>query len=126
MSLKRRKVVTSEEREQIIGESLKSGCVITELARTYGISADTIYGWRNKHRNKSSISKSNLNAAQTGKNASNSNNNDSNKKFLEVSVVPSKSLVLQKAELVFNEIVLTVQGSLSSTKLLNIIKLLEE
>ena len=40
--------INPELKSQIIAESMKAGCVITDLAKQYGISKVTIYGWRTK------------------------------------------------------------------------------
>jgi len=39
------KKVRSELKNMIIEESLQPGCVVAGLARRYGISKNTIYGW---------------------------------------------------------------------------------
>ena len=49
--LDRRKSIEPSLREKIISESNEVGCVITNLAAKYGITAEMIYAWRSR-RNK--------------------------------------------------------------------------
>ena len=44
----RRKRIEKLLKAKIPSESLKEGCVITQLAKEYGVSKNTIYGWRSK------------------------------------------------------------------------------
>ncbi len=39
-------IFTEELKRQITNESFAVGCVISQLAKEYGISAKTIYNWR--------------------------------------------------------------------------------
>ncbi|WP_121542752.1 transposase [Candidatus Rickettsia colombianensi] len=44
----RRKNITAEQKAQIISESCIPGCIISEVAGSYGISEKTLYGWRSR------------------------------------------------------------------------------
>jgi transposase-like protein len=45
----RGKKVAVEIKTRVIEESLKPRCVITKLAEKYGISPETVYGWRSSY-----------------------------------------------------------------------------
>lgn len=112
---KSRRDITAEQRKQIISESYVSGCVISQVAQSYGISKETLYGWRSRERRK----------RREEAKANNSGN-----KFIELSiqkttVQETKCTILKKAELKFNDFSLSIEGSVSSSKLLEIVKILD-
>ena len=108
-----------ELKSRIIAESLKAGCVITELGKQYGISADTIYGWRNKYNNKLTSS---CVTSEAGIEASSKDG-----RFIELTVSESRELPnLQEASLKFDNFSLLLQGKIKSPTLIAIVKLLEE
>ena len=45
----RGKKVAAEIKTRVIEESLKPGCVITKLAEKYGLSPESVYGWRSSY-----------------------------------------------------------------------------
>lgn len=102
--------ITEAKRTQIISESYKPGCIISQLAKSYGISVKTLYSWRSRQKSK-----------QIKKEVSNNSNNQ----FVELSVGHNEHIILNKAELVFNNFSLLLEGNIKSTKLLEIIKILE-
>lgn len=102
--------ITEAQKNQIISESYKTGCIISQLAKSYGISVKTLYSWRS--RQKSDKIKKEV-------------SNNSNNQFVELSVHPNEHIILNKAELVFNNFSLLLEGNIKSTKLLEIIKILE-
>jgi transposase-like protein len=103
-----KKKISVEKKNILIEESFKRGCVITELGKAHGISAETIYGWRSRHRKK-------LNERGTEGNG-----------FVEVAVIErTKGKGLQKANLVFDGVILSVEGKINSARLLEIVKILE-
>ncbi|WP_341790754.1 transposase [Rickettsia endosymbiont of Polydrusus tereticollis] len=106
----RRKNITAEQRAQIISESCVPGCIISKVARSYGISEKTLYGWRS--RGKFSRRK-----AETSNNTGN--------KFVELLVQEREYTLLKKAELTFSNFSLLIEGNISSTKLLEIVKILD-
>lgn len=42
--------LTKSEQDQILQESYEPGCIISELAKQYGIPSRFIYDWRSKKR----------------------------------------------------------------------------
>ncbi len=98
-----------EIKEKILKESYNAGCVITELAKKYGVPESTIYGWRGKDKKKNNIKEL--------KSATN---------FIEVSVKEKVSTVnLKKAELIYEEFRIQIEGEISSTKIAPIMQILE-
>jgi len=103
-------IITEAQKSQIISESYKTGCVISHLAKSYGISVKTLYSWRSRQKHD-----------KTEQAVSNNSNNQ----FVELSVGHNEHIILNKAELVFNNFSLLLEGNIKSTKLLEIIKILE-
>ena len=115
----RGKEIKPELRSQIIAESMKAGCVVANLAKQYGISKDTIYGWRAKHTNSTSTS-----SAPQHKTSSSS---DANSRFIELAVNDAKQLAnLQEVSLKFDNFSLVIQGRIKSSTLISIVKILEQ
>ncbi len=112
------KKVRSELKNMIIEESLQPGCVVAGLARQYGISKNTIYGWRSRC-NKSTLSSviPELPAATSGLSS----------QFVELSInEPEQSLNLQEVTLKFNNLSISMQGQIKSSVLISVVKTLEE
>ena len=110
--------INPELKSQIIAESMKAGCVITNLAKQYGISKDTIYGWRTKYNNAASTPSALKHRAEPS---------DSNGRFIELTVNEARPLPnLQEASLKFNNFSLIIQGQIKSSTLISIVKILEE
>ena len=110
--------IAPELRLQIITESMRAGCVITNLAKQYGISKDTIYGWRAKYNNSTAVSLASKDQASPP---------DSNGSFIELTVNEAKQLPnLQEASLKFDNFSLVIQGQIKSSTLISIVKILEE
>ena len=100
--------IKPELKSQIIAESMKTGCVITNLAKQYGISKDTIYGWRTKYNNTASTPSALKCRAEPS---------DSNGRFIELTVNEARALPnLQEASLKFNNFSLIIQGQIKSSK----------
>ena len=108
--VKKRHKISPKQRALITSKSFRPGCVITELAKSYGVTPGVIYRWRNNHKSK------NLDSQTSAISSDN---------FLEVVVTGSKPMMLQKADLVFEDMSLLVQGKISGSKLLAIVKALE-
>jgi len=113
----RGKKVAAEIKTRVIEESLKPGCVITKLAEKYGLSPESVYGWRSSY-NRSLLANSvvldKTKAASVGQ-------------FIELSVSrPKQLLILQEASLKFDNLSLVMQGQIKSRVLLSIVKILEE
>lgn len=106
------KIVNAKVKDKILKESYEKGCVITELGKKYGISEKTIYGWRrrNKDYGEDKI-QGNL------------------EKFIEVPIKvearDSGKSRLKKAELVYERFRIEINGEISSTKVAEIIQILE-
>lgn len=83
---------------------------ITTCKKSYGISVKTLYSWRSRQKSE-----------QIKKKVTNNSNNQ----FVELSVHNNEHIILNKAELVFNNFSLLLEGNIKSTKLLEIIKILE-
>ena len=110
--------IKPELKSQIIAESMKAGCVITNLAKQYGVSKDTIYGWRTKYNNTSSTPSALKHGAEPF---------NSNDKFIEVTVSEARQIPnLQEASLKFDNFSLVIQGRIKSNTLISIVKILEE
>ena len=110
--------VEPELRRQIIEESKKEGCIITNLAKQYGISKDTIYGWRTKYNNS---------AATLSRTKDRGCSTELDRGFVELTInEASQTANLQEATLKFNKFSLIIQGQIKSSTLISIMKILEE
>lgn len=104
--------ISEELKSKILSESKRSGCVISELAKKYGIKVARIYRWRLKaSREQSSLS------------------NVNSKNFVEVKLSekvtdPQPLRVLKKASLEFEDFKLSVEGSLEARRIQQILDLL--
>lgn len=115
MNNKSRRDITSDQRKEIVLKSYVPGCIISEVARSYGISKKTLYGWRSRSK------KARRDEAIV---------NNSGNKFVELSIEKTpaqetKYTILKKAELTFSNFSLSIEGSVSSSKLLEIIQILD-
>jgi transposase-like protein len=124
MLQKKRKVISLEVRSQIISESLNRKCSITNLAKTYAISASIIYKWRKKYQN---LTQENLDSIITTPNAFKPKCIGD---FIELSLNQPSSAstgsVLQKASLIYQDFSLSVEGKINNNVLIQILKILEE
>jgi transposase-like protein len=101
-----RKKVPAELKARILAESSKAGCVIVDLAESYGIPRRILYSWRSKAKKKLAMV-------------------DSRDKFVELVVTQPAQETFKKAELVFGDCVLLMEGRFSSAKFISILKILE-
>lgn len=101
-----KKRIPDELKEQITRESFEDGCKVLELAKSYGISGRTLYGWRRKCK------KVELGIEPEGK-------------FVELAVKEPEVKLLKKAELIFDDISVLLEGRISCGKLLEVIRVLE-
>lgn len=101
-----RKKVPNELREQITKESLGHGCKVSELAKSYGVSEKSIYNWRREYK-------------QVG------SGSEPASKFVELTVKEPEVKQLKKAELIFDDISVLLEGRISCGRLLELIKVLE-
>jgi transposase-like protein len=112
--IKRKKQITSGKKSQILRELLEPGCSITKLAKSYNVSKKSLYRWRQNHE------LNNHHGSQIQKAA----DNNSTGNFVELSVKESDS-ALKKASLIFDNLSISIEGKISSSKLSGIIKILE-
>lgn len=114
----RRKRIEKSLKAKILSESLKEGCVITQLAKEYGVSKNTIYGWRSKYKESAPSA-----YEYKPKVVSSAPDN----KFIELSITESSQLTnLHEASLKFTNFSLVLQGQIKSSILVSIVKILEE
>lgn len=119
--------IALEQKLQILESLSANGCSVSQIARTYGISRSVLYKWAREHKAINGMTKQ----AAVFKN-----------NFVELTVDPppvmittapqdislarSNKLDLQKASLVFSNFSILLEGVISSSKLISIIKTLEE
>lgn len=112
---KRRESISKESKEKITAKLFTTNCLISELSRSYGISRSTLYKWRSRARNKKTL-------ALTGQGVQ--------ERFIELSVQEGSNFLkktrLQKALLTFEDFSISMEGSVSSSKFISILKILEE
>ena len=131
MSKKKKKpmVVSAALKAKILSESYKPGCVISELARSYGLSASRVYGWRsdcNKYPvgHQTSLDKQNPSSCEQSKFVELTLDEESPKSLVtELPISTPGSLELKKAILIFDSFSLTIEGSFSHDTMLNILKI---
>jgi len=111
MEVKKAKAILPGIREQVLDEMMAPGCVVTSLVAKYGISRSTLYKWRQQLI---------LPAKELSPMI------DTGAKFIEVSVDDSTAFALQKVMLISNDFALSIKGKISSAKLLEILKVLED
>jgi transposase-like protein len=106
----------AERKAKILTAAVIPGCVIANLARSHSMHPSMIHKWLRQQRE---LAKTKVSAT------------DSAPKFLEVAITESEPLlpqtaILQKASLTFSDFSFVLGGKLNSTKLMNILKALEE
>lgn len=111
MKLLEKKLTKSEE-DQVLQESYEPGCIISELAKRYGIPPRLIYDWRSKKKQES--------VETTPENPT--------PDFVELSVNTSfkKAPSLKRAVLEFNNLSISIEGNIKSSTLVQILTILEE
>jgi len=101
------KIINPEQKEKILQESYEKGCVVTKLAKKYGVPEGTIYGWRKKQQEKN-------------------DNQEGAANFIEVhvkeNVIKAK---LKKVELIYEKFRIEIDGEISSAKIAPIMQILE-
>jgi len=107
---KNRLPISGSVKSQVIEAIKNPDCNVPELAKLHKISTTIIYGWRKEYA-----------MSLIGKRAHCDNN------FVELLPEPPKAsnLNLQKANLVFDEFSLTVEGQLACSRLILVIKSLD-
>jgi transposase-like protein len=112
--VKRKEKISDQLKEQILAKLFDSNCVVSVLSKSYGISRSTLYKWRYMAKDKDTLFAA-----------------DSQKQFVELSVSEPnnnglKGSSLQKASLVFNDFSIFIEGKVSNSKFISILKILEE
>lgn len=110
----RGKKVSEELKARIIEESLKEGCVISELGKRYNLASETIYNWRSSYRKLNSSVKLKKDTV------------DSSSEFMELSVLETGGSNLQSASLKFDNFSVVMEGRIKSSALVSIISILEK
>ncbi len=104
--------ISAEVRSQVMLELAKGECGVRNISMRYGVSRAAIYNWLKEER------------AAVGVGSDVSVNEST--EFVELSVAESEAHSgLTKASLVFQDFSLSIEGKLSSSKLISIIKILE-
>lgn len=106
------KELTELEKSQILQASYEPGCIISELAKQYGIPSRIIYNWRCKKKAESVVATSENSASD----------------FVELSVntTPKKTASLKRVVLEFNNLSISIDGNIKSSTLLQMLNILEE
>ena len=137
MKNKRPSTFSSEQKADILAATAMPGCIISDLAKSYGIGRGSIYAWIRQQKQSSKTKQQEQTLAIS-----------SEPRFLEVAVreSPSKEThilkldstekaeavkplvahTLSKALLIFSNFSLEIKGNLSSSRLISILKILED
>ena len=110
---RKRRMIPAKVKKQLLAELLVPGCVVSDLAKSSGISRSTLHKWR-VEQNQQQEAASSVNC---------------NPHFVELKVasatLPTKS-ILTKALLVFEDFSISLEGNISGSKVCAIFKVLEE
>ena len=117
MKTKKAKKIAVKVRAQVLEAMMVPGYVATDLIRSYGISKSTIYKWRKQLKTLPESTGLVIDSDCATKS-----------RFVEVSVKgPStKACDLKKASLIFDDFSISIEGKISSSKLLAVLKVLED
>ena len=103
------KILDPSSKAKIVKESYEEGCTVVSLAKKYGVSTSAIHRWR-----QSSSSKEKMEDKEV------------EDKFIKVPIQKSRVIAkLKKAELVYENCRLEIDGEISSEKLFSIVQLME-
>ena len=103
------KILDPSSKTKIVRESYEEGCTVASLAKKYGVSTSAIHRWR-----QSSSSKEKMEDKEV------------EDKFIKVPIQKSRVIAkLKKAELVYENCRLEIDGEISSEKLFSIVQLME-
>jgi transposase-like protein len=106
-----RKKVSPEIKSQILSELEVPGCIVSQLGKKYNVSSTTIYTWQRQAQQIRPYDSDEV---------------DKVKGFIELSVNDARNSRLEKASLVFNDFSLVIEGSVKSSSLFAIVKIMEE
>ena len=103
------KILDPNSKAKIVKESYKEGATVRSLAKKYGVSTSAIHRWRQC---------SNSEEKMEGKKVDD--------KFIKVPIQKSTVIAkLKKAELVYENCRLAIDGEISSEKLFSIVQIME-
>ena len=137
MKNKRPSTLSSEQKAEILAAAAVQGCVISDLAKSYGIGRGSIYAWIRQQKQSSKTKQQEQTLAIS-----------SEPRFLEVAVKDSDSKethilkldsiekaesikplgahTLSRASLIFSNFSLEIKGNLSGSRLISILKIFED
>ena len=102
------KILDASSKAKIVKESYKEGATVTSLSKKYGVSTSAIHRWRRSSSSEEKIE-----------------DNEVEDKFIKVPIQKSKVIAkLKKAELVYENCRLAIDGEISSEKLFSIVDFL--
>ena len=103
------KILDPSSKTKIVRESYEEGCTVASLAKKYGVSTSAIHRWRQG---------SSVEEKMEGKEVED--------KFIKVPIQKSRIIgKLKKAELVYENCRLEIDGEINSEKLFSIVQLME-
>ena len=103
------KILDPSSKAKIVKESYEEGCTVVSLAKKYGVSTSAIHRWR-----QSSSSEEKMEGKKV------------EDKFIKVPIQKSTVIAkLKKAELVYENCRLAIDGEISSEKLFSIVQIME-
>ena len=115
MQKKTRKKIDDKLRVEIMNKLFEPVCKVPELSKIYGLSPHTLRKWRyNIRKGPQEQAKEKVGANFTSQSCN----------FVELSVLDSKRK-LNKASLVFEDVAVSLEGKISSSDLMSIIKILD-
>jgi len=103
------KILDPSSKAKIVKESYKEGCTVVSLAKKYGVSTSAIHRWRQGSGGEEKME---------GKEVED--------KFIKVPIQKSTIIAkLKKAELVYENCRLEIDGEINSEKLFSIVQIME-
>ena len=119
---KKYRKISSTTKSQILSEALMPGCLISNLAKSYGVSRQIIYSWRKDYKAIKSKAGARV-EAEAGRDVPEV---QPQPQFVELLVQDSGGdPALKKASLIFSDFALTLEGRVKSSSLVAILKILE-
>ena len=131
--VRKRKMISTKVKKQILAELLAPGCVVTKLAKTSGVAQSTLHKWKSCQLRNQVLPNANFgsnpNPAFDSAIASAGTSPGTNH-FVELKVTPTactaSRLQFTKALLVCEDFSISLEGSISSSKVCAIFRVLEE
>jgi transposase-like protein len=113
---------------KILSESMKPGCVISDLARSYGISPARLYGWRSdlKYISTSNDSKFETKLDSKTEVASKFVELTLNSEEIDCNTHPQEKAFIKKAIITFDNFSMSLEGRVNKELVVHLLKLSEE